>query len=390
MAGQSDTPAYRVIADELRREFSESGRDGQRVASARQLARRFSVSAGTVNHAITVLASEGIVEQRPRSGNFLARLPDNRHVAVLLEIDLAHPRTTFSARYLAQEITRRLIARGWQVRLYTGHLPPDHHADTSRARYSETTCPAFLEAVLQRRLRGVVAIESDPLEQWMEPLRRQGVPVVGMADDYDCGVQHDLLGMIHAGVRRLAQRGCRRVALMQWAAPMPYNPASDQRRWHAFVSALNEAGIPVHMPHVRSDLCPTTPGAGWEGFREIWSSGPVRPDGLLVLDDNLMRDAVSGILACGVAVPGDLAIVSLAVRGSGIAHAIPVDEMVVEVGDIAEAHADLLDRRLRGEAVEQPRRRLPHTWRYACPPNPDLAHHADAEPPQSGVGALKP
>lgn len=326
------------------------------------------MSAGTADQAVAVLVRQGLVEQRPRSGNFLVGPRDDRHVAVLIEVDVSHPNTSYSARHIAQECVRRLIDRGWRARLYPGHLPPDHAADPTLPRYRETSCPEFLEAVLNRQLRGVVAVTSDPLEQWCGPLRQQAVPMVGAPERFEYGVSHDPPGIVRAGVRRLAERGCRRIGLMQWVARVPGIPPLHERVWEAFCAAMVEAGLPIHMPWVRRDLPPSHPGAGWESFRELWTAEREKPDGLLVLDDNLMRDAATGIVQAGVRVPEDLAVVSLANRGSGIVYPFPVDELVVEVDEIAEGLADLLDRRMRGEPVETPKRWLPHTCRFAEAP----------------------
>ena len=89
---------------------------------------------------------------------------------------------------------------------------------------------------------------------------------------------------------------------------------------------------------------------GWEAFREIWSSGPEKPDGLLVTDDVLFRSAAQAIVELGVDVPGRLRIATLANRQTE-APLPPFEHtrLVFDTEIMARTLIDLLERRLRGE-----------------------------------------
>lgn len=365
---RSTEAVSRRIAEHLRAQICREGRPGDRLPSVRQLAREHGVSAGTAVQALSALAGEGLIEQRPREGSFVAGAGGDRHAAVLLEHDIANPNTSYASRRLAQEVTLHLRRRGMPAKLYTGHLDPDHTAGPGFTPQHESTCPEFVEAVQRRALSGVIAVAADPLPQWTEPLSRQGVPVIGHPWHYDSGAWYDPLQMVRDGVAYLRDAGCSRIAFMQWSSPVWDPDRSGPRVWSEFCAAMSEAELPVRMQWVRRDLSPSRPGAGWTDFREIWSAARQKPDGLLVMDDRLMRDAAIGVLQAGVRVPDQLRIVSHANSGSGLAYPFPLAEMVVDLDAIAEAMVEMLVRRRNGEAVSPSRRWLPHRVREVHDP----------------------
>jgi DNA-binding GntR family transcriptional regulator len=72
-----DPPKYRVIADDLRRQI-ESGlyAPGSRLPSKRDLMQTYEVALATVNSAVRVLVSAGLVETRQGSGMFACEPPE--------------------------------------------------------------------------------------------------------------------------------------------------------------------------------------------------------------------------------------------------------------------------------------------------------------------------
>ncbi|MEU6578853.1 GntR family transcriptional regulator [Streptomyces sp. NPDC046805] len=69
----SDTPPYRLVAEELRRQI-RSGRlkPGERVPSSRDLEASYEIANMTARSALRVLRDEGLIYSMPGRGNFVA------------------------------------------------------------------------------------------------------------------------------------------------------------------------------------------------------------------------------------------------------------------------------------------------------------------------------
>lgn len=69
----SDTPPYRLVAEELRRQI-RSGRlkPGERVPSSRDLEATYEIANMTARSALRMLRDEGLIYSMPGRGNFVA------------------------------------------------------------------------------------------------------------------------------------------------------------------------------------------------------------------------------------------------------------------------------------------------------------------------------
>lgn len=119
-------------------------------------------------------------------------------------------------------------------------------------------------------------------------------------DHYDHAVLTDHADLVRQGLRRLLELGRRQIALMSW---------EQHATPDVFRRVLADAGMPVRDKWICAGVHPSLCGSGWEEFREIWSAYPDKPDGLLVADDVLFKDAIPAILAAGMRVPNELMIV---------------------------------------------------------------------------------
>lgn len=79
---RSDRPAYRQIADSLRRDITEGELEaGSKLPSERMLIDRFDASRGTVRQALGLLKSEGLIESQHGRGVFVRERPPIRRKA---------------------------------------------------------------------------------------------------------------------------------------------------------------------------------------------------------------------------------------------------------------------------------------------------------------------
>ena len=223
---------------------------------------------------------------------------------------------------------------------------------------TEPTSREFMEAIEHGRLSGVVAVVTVPHPRWRELARQQHLAVVGPSG-CDHTVAIDEAAIVRQAVELLVEQGRRRIALMYAGNAEPT----------AFREAMAAAGLPVEPSWVIGDLNPVKPGAGWESFRELWSTRADKPDGLVVTDDILMQDAALAVIETGVRVPQQLVIASHGNKGSEMRFPFPVHWLQIDPVEYAQAMGEMLLKLLRGGRLP-----VPHVKLASHPPSsPDPA-----------------
>ena len=342
-------PLFEQIASVLRKEILAHRKPGERIETTAGLAERFQVSKLTISQALVVLNKEGLVESRKGSGVYIKEREENRHVGILMDHDLSDPRLSFFYVRVSQQLRDFFRSHGYRFRLYAGH--------TAAAEVTPTlSCTEFVEAAQTNQLLGVAVVLGAKHAEWIKPAVLNKVPVVG-PPEYECGVQSDGLEMVRQGVEQLVKAGRRKLAFMAW------QEEKTGLSWvQEFKASLRKAGVPVRDEWICHKVHPSRPGAGWEEFREIWLSSEEKPDGLLVTDDLLMREATAAICERRVHVPEQLMIVTHANRGSGIHYPFPVWQMEYDPDEHARLLGEMLVKLMRGETLERRRLTLPFRW----------------------------
>ena len=139
----------------------------------------------------------------------------------------------------------------------------------------------------------------------MEHLLALGLPfvLVGRADhDAVSFVDADNWAGAYTAVTYLIQRGYRRIATITGPE---HNFAARQRR-HAYEQALQDRGVPF-FPHlvVSGDF---SQASGFMAMQKLLQ-GVSRPDAVFVSSDTMALGALEALLAAGVRVPEDMALV---------------------------------------------------------------------------------
>jgi len=336
----SSEPLHRRIFDTLRAEIL-TRKAGEKLASQNELAVRFKTSALTVREALSALAEEGLIERRRGSGTYVADQRSRQHIGVLIEMDIAHPRTSYFYRRVTQQLRVLLRERGYREQLYAGHHPPGEPWN------GELSCREFLEDLNRGLLRGLAVVGTDARGAWFGEVRRHGLPVVGAGQGYEYCVTIDMRRLMRAGLDYLLAHGRRRLAYMAWGN------ADD------FMAALRERGVEVRPGWIRHDLHPSAQGAGWEELREIWASSGDKPDGLLISDDLLFSDARAAVADLDIRVPGELMIVSHANRGMWFPSSFPVTRIEVDPDACAQAMGAALTDLVEGRTPAAKRMEAP-------------------------------
>ena len=330
------------VADVLRREIVQKYRAGSKIDTIVDLAKRFEVSKAVISQAIVILAREGLLDRRHGSGLFVKDARAEKLIGILLDPDIAHPRTSHFHLKVAQLLRQFFAGHGFRTRLYPGFREPDNVAP-------KLTCPDFLPDVQAHKLCGVAAVSTRADAEWLEPLEQQGVPVVGGRMDSHA-VLFDYPLFAREAVRRLCEQGCRKIAMIGGDGSLVAGAGGTV----AFRSELQVQGVAVVESWIKGDIQQNVAGAGWNQFREIWSARSEKPDGLLLLDDMLFRDVSIAIMELGIRVPEQLRIVSHANKGSEMFFPFPVTLLEIDPQPCAEKMGTMLLQLLNGEAVPHP------------------------------------
>lgn len=329
----------RQIVDMLTKEVTNSMVPGQRLRPESQLARRFGVALATVREALCALAERGLIERRHGSGTYVTDRNQRQPIGLLVSIDPQYL-LTFCPVRLVQQLGARLSAKGYPVRTYMFVKPPD------QPQLEDPTYDSFLEDIAEHRLCGVISVQGPADRRWVELARHRRIPSI---NGESCRVGGDGLDLVRQGVRYLAGQGHRRIALMGWFQPGLF----DNGIREAFGDAVRDTGCVTHDPWIRGEMHPTSPGAGYEEFREIWAARAEKPDGLLVIDDILLPDVTVAILDHGIRVPDQLHVVASANKGNTTAPFFPATRLEFDLDHEAEVMTDLMVKLIRGQPISR-------------------------------------
>lgn len=305
MGNGPDMPKFRRVAEAVRCELGARFGTGRPLPSDATLARQFGVSVRTVREALLVLESDGLVRRRHGVGTIVLRA-GARPVALYCELNLLHPDTPRFYPLVFDLIRARLAAAGLSTRLYTGRSRTGEWPD-------EPTSPELVADAEAGRLSAVVALTTQLNGASFDRLRREGLPLLAFDEGSAVNRAFSPVHLIGPALSCLAAAGRRRIGLITWTGRHASVGTGELEA--VFRRELAAAGL-THVPAwSRTDLSHDWPGSGWEALREIWTSRPERPDGLIVTDENYLPGLAVALQELHIEVPRELLVVSHATRG---------------------------------------------------------------------------
>jgi len=318
---------------------------GQRLASERQLAKRFGVGLHTVNRAMAGLAAQGLVERTRGRGTYVRQDVARGVVPVvfssrLMTLSDSSPFYAELVDRFRQELTgagfrhQFLLASGGSPREYVESLHPD-------SGYWHTVAGV---------LTGV------PLHTFEDELAQRGIPVVtvGSSNHGKHRVWPDYPELGRRAAEHLVRRGYRRIGLI---TPCPWED-QEHHTVGDFRQALREAGLGLDRRHC---VCGADFSRGREAMQELWArvgpedTGGDRPEAIFVSDDMLGVGVAEAICELGIACPQELAVICQATDGVPIRFALPFSTCRFNVARWSRAATGLLDRLIRTGGEEPAR-----------------------------------
>lgn len=323
------------VAGELRKYIAAHCKSGDALPPVRQLMVELGISHSTLRAAQSLLAQEGYLDIRHGSGVYVTGRAVTRRIGIYCELDLLQSRMSTYHREVMRGLRRYFQAHGALADIYLGE------AEAGARQPDRPTSGRFMDDVAAGRLDGVVFTEVPTTEPWLKWTTGFTLPCVGgWWTPYRCQMPHDTMKI---GVETLIGQGCRNLALLAWG----HN--ADE-----FAQCLAEHGLEYRPGWSRHDLEPSLAGAGWQEFREIWSAYPMKPDGLLILDDVLAEDAAKALAELRIEVPDRLRVVTHANKGSEWGFPFPATRLEVDPAEAAEALGGMMLDLLDGKPIAQP------------------------------------
>ncbi|MFE4726675.1 LacI family DNA-binding transcriptional regulator [Microbacterium sp. NPDC056736] len=299
----------------------------------RQVAARAAVAVGTVsaylNHPDRVSAerarriAEAIDELGfvPSSAGRQLRLGVSTLIGYLSP-DVSNPR--FSE--IAQEVEYRAERLGHTV--FFAHS----HGDRERE-------DAYLEAFEQRQVRGLLVSSFEPIENRLAAMRERGTPSVLVGrrarDERQPSISIDDVSGGRQAAAHLLAGGCRRIAFV--GGPLPVQQVADRLDGARQAVAGTSGVIDVEEVAERSIAAGRAVGA------ELAARPAAdRPDGVFAANDLLALGVLQALIAGGVSVPRDIAVVGYDDNEFAEASLIPLTSVRAQHADFGATAVDLL------------------------------------------------
>jgi len=345
-------------AERLRAKILSQCKPGDLLDSETVLAKKLGVSVATMRSAMQILTQEGLVERRQKRGTIVLEPPTNRHVGILLELDIVHPRASQFYMRVTYRLRKRFADAQIPVKLYFGDVAPGEDI-------AHTTCADFLKAAEDNKLSAAIGLASTPRDGWLETLQKRGVPAVGSLESYPYGVGFDMALIAEAGIKRLLAMGCRKPVMIG----LDWQTRSNELQDQIFCDTLRSAGLSPDATRQIRRVNSGQPGAAWEAVRDFWIFSQEKPDGLLVADDTLLQDAVLALLELGIKVPQELKVVSHTNKGVQFFYPFPLTCLETDPEEMADSVFDMCTTLMRGQSPAQARRLLSATISDYLPPS---------------------
>ncbi len=283
-------PLYRQVADLIRERYAEGKEPGTRLPTERDLIDLLNVSSITIRGALRELENERWIARQQGSGTYvLPRVQSNKHVALLLEADIASPHLSPYYPKMLQECRLALLKAGYPSRPYLGHL-------RLGVEIGELTCREFFDELHEDRILGVIAILARPHPSWVGPLQKRAIPIVGgrKASGVLVGIDPDKL--TESTLKNFRDRGYRKLALIGHDDGYKPVPSCITR----FLKEAAAYGITIDPRHVNTTVSGLKPGEGRVALRKIWESGAPRPDCLFISSDPVANECIDELANLGV------------------------------------------------------------------------------------------
>jgi len=237
---------------------------------------------------------------------------------------------------IAREVESRAQSLGMTVFLA--------HSHGDRARED-----AYLEAFEQRQVRGLLVSSFEPVEDRLAALRDRGTPSVlvgrrACREDQPSVSIDDVSGGRQAA-EHLMTTGCRRLTFV--GGPLPVQQVADRLEGARALTRTLEV-IEVSDRSIAAGRA--------VGAAIVERAAEERPDGIFAANDVLALGILQALVAGGVSVPADIALVGYDDNEFAEASLIPLTSVRARHEDFGATAVDLLFEVIENGAAADPQR----------------------------------
>lgn len=351
---QKRIPLYRQIAEQIRTSLADK-RPGDRLHTEMEYAKKFDASVFTIRQAVNELIQDGLIEKRQGSGTFIsAKSPPQKHVAVLLDVDITSENLSPSFIKLAHETRKALRKLGLPSRPYLGELPLGIEP-------TGLTCQDLLDDIAMDRISGVISSFTRRSPEWTDILRNKNIPVIDPEYFHiDRRNIHREQEFLRAAFEYFIKRGRKHVALLIWESP------TDGLYFFSksFLCLAREYGLHADPHFMDNSANGWEKGMAWERFRDIWRCKKEKPDALIIGDDMLFEDCQKAILELEIEIPKMMDVVVHSSDAVQLNPQFPVFNWQLQIKAIAERRAEemlaLIEGRTTPDYISAPHKVFMH------------------------------
>lgn len=208
---------------------------------------------------------------------------------------------------------------------------------------------AYLEAFERQQVRGLLVASLDPVEDRLAAMRERGTPSVLVGrracDGLQPSVSIDDVSGGHQAAKHLMQSGCRRLAFV--GGPLPVQQVADRLAG----ARRADGGIEVIEVAERS-----IPAGRAVGAALAARPADARPDAVFAANDVLALGILQALVAGGVSVPGEIALVGYDDNEFAEASLIPLTSVRARHEGFGATAVDLLFEAIEHGSVADPQR----------------------------------
>lgn len=303
---------------------------GERLPTLRELAALWGTNYFTVQRATGSLVAEGLLVKRKRLGIFVAeKLEKLNHVCIYLS-NRQHQYDEYAFyNALQEELNNQLLGQGIQATILRDTRPMAEHTEPPSL---------LLEGIQSGAIQGVIAaLMHVPDFKWVRSL---AIPVAYIGGDDPVSVSHDNYNMLANAIDHLFECGREKVAIISHYTrldPKTKQPAYPEG-YQLIQDAFKRHGYKLNKKWTRggSGRYKQMVKFGYDQMKALWKL-PQRPDGLVVVPDEVARGVIMAALELGIKVPEELRVVSHRNVETQYFCPLPMDYLNISIKDTAAA-----------------------------------------------------
>lgn len=336
-------PKYQIVAEALRLGLRE-GKYQKTLPTEQELCAQFQVSRQTVRQALSLLEAEQLIDRRQGSGSHIRerRAPDaSRRLSIAVV-------TTYISDYIFPSILREIEAVCSENNSVPLLFATQNQFANERKVLLTLLGMEQLDGVL---VEGTKTGLPNPNIRLYQKLVEKSVPLVFMHGNYE--QLPDTLSVLDdnaAGGRMLVdylyRKGHRKIAGI-----FKYDDLQGRQRFVGYLDAMQELGLSVDDENILWYSTDQKDAFLKDGFAETWANRlPSLCSAVVCYNDEIAARLVSHLSRKGIAIPGDLAVVSFdnsQYSEMSIPRITSLSHRQYNVGRLA---AELLFRHLQGKS----------------------------------------